>query len=140
MASRVVSTSKSRPTKSSSLENRSGSSAIRSSSYGLKSNNTAENKQKEVSKSGETPVEKTRLQKSSKFYKAGVVDAKTRRDSLNLKAKPMQGSFPVRSLPKGSSEKNIIHNISKLDEVLEDETIILLYLNMNWPEKRRKKH
>ncbi|CAF2110131.1 unnamed protein product [Brassica oleracea var. botrytis] len=128
MASRVVSTSKSRyittstpdpakatnipslatrqkPTKSSSLENRSGSSAIRSSSYGLKSNNTAENKQKEVSKSGETPVEKTRLQKSSKFYKAGVVDAKTRRDSLNLKAKPMQGSFPVRSLPKGSSEK-----------------------------------
>ncbi|CAN7034587.1 unnamed protein product [Brassica rapa subsp. trilocularis] len=34
-----------RPTKSSCLEKRSGSSAIRSSSYGLKSNNTAENKQ-----------------------------------------------------------------------------------------------
>ncbi|CAN7133831.1 unnamed protein product [Brassica rapa subsp. narinosa] len=34
-----------RPTKSSCVEKRSGSSAIRSSSYGLKSNNTAENKQ-----------------------------------------------------------------------------------------------
>ncbi|CAF2110134.1 unnamed protein product [Brassica napus] len=67
MTSQVLSTSKSRPTKSSSLEKRSGSSAIRSS---LKSNNTAENKQKELSKSGARPVEKTRLLKNSKVYKS----------------------------------------------------------------------
>nr|VDD06768.1 unnamed protein product [Brassica rapa] len=91
-----------RPTKSSCLEKRSGSSAIRSSSYGLKSNNTAENKQKELFKSDARPVEKTRLLKNSK---AGVIDAKTRRDSLKPKAKPMQVSLPVRSLPKGSSKK-----------------------------------
>ncbi|KAL0651895.1 hypothetical protein Bca4012_094586 [Brassica carinata] len=91
-----------RPTKSSSLEKRSGSSAIRSS---LKSNNTAENKQKELSKSGARPVEKTRLLKNSK---AGVIDVKTRRDSLNPKSKPMQVSLPVRSLPKGSSEKVLL--------------------------------
>ncbi|KAF2539455.1 hypothetical protein F2Q68_00019377 [Brassica cretica] len=88
-----------RPTKSSHLEKRS---AIRSSSNGLKSNNTSENKQEELSKSGATAVEKTRLQKNSK---AGVIDAKTRRDSLNPKAKPMQGGLPVRTLPKVSSEK-----------------------------------
>ncbi|XP_022545988.1 protein WVD2-like 7 isoform X3 [Brassica napus] len=92
-----------RPTKSSCLEKRSGSSAIRSSSYGLKSNNTAENKQKELFKSDARPVEKTRLLKNSK--QAGVIDAKTRRDSLKPKAKPMQVSLPVRSLPKGSSKK-----------------------------------
>ncbi|CAN6896665.1 unnamed protein product [Brassica oleracea] len=102
MTSQVLSTSKSRPTKSSSLEKRSGSSAIRSS---LKSNNTAENKQKELSKSGARPVEKTRLLKNSK---AGVIDVKTRRDSLNPKSKPMQVSLPVRSLPKGSSEKVLL--------------------------------
>ncbi|KAF2574723.1 hypothetical protein F2Q70_00001194 [Brassica cretica] len=78
-----------RPTKSSHLEKRS---AIRSSSNGLKSNNTSENKQEELSKSGATAVEKTRLQKNSK---AGVIDAKTRRDSLNPKAKPMQGGLPA---------------------------------------------
>ncbi|WZZ80915.1 hypothetical protein YC2023_101487 [Brassica napus] len=68
--------------------------AIRSSSYELKSQKQQhhENKQKELSKSGATPVEKTRLQKNSK--EAGMMDAKTWRDSL-----------PVRSLPKGSSEK-----------------------------------
>ncbi|CAN7133829.1 protein WVD2-like 7 isoform X2 [Brassica rapa] len=91
-----------RPTKSSHLEKRSDSSASRSSSFGFKSNNTSENNQKELSKSGARPVEKTRLLKNSK---AGVIDAKTRRDSLKPKAKPMQVSLPVRSLPKGSSEK-----------------------------------
>ncbi|KAF3498101.1 hypothetical protein DY000_02055406 [Brassica cretica] len=53
------------------------------------------NKQKELSKSSATSVEKTRLLKNSK----------ARRDSLNPKAKPMQSSLPVRTFPKGSSEK-----------------------------------
>ncbi|KAG2257410.1 hypothetical protein Bca52824_076704 [Brassica carinata] len=103
-----------RPTKSSSLEKRSCSSAIRSSSYGLKSNNTGENKQKELSKSGATAVEKTRLQKNSK---AGVIDAKTRRGFLNPKAKPMQGALPVRTLPKVSSEKRVYKYMRKRQAV-----------------------
>ncbi|KAJ4879700.1 Uncharacterized protein Rs2_36754 [Raphanus sativus] len=60
------------------------------------------NEQRQLSKSGAIHVEKTRVQKNSK---AGVIDTKTRRDSLKPKAKSMQGSRPVRSLPKGSSEK-----------------------------------
>ncbi|KAL0698935.1 hypothetical protein Bca4012_055057 [Brassica carinata] len=87
-----------RPRKSSHLEKVSGSSAVRFSPYGLKSNNTAENKQKEISTA--TPVEKTRWPKNSK---AGVIDVRTRRDSLKPKAKHMQGSLPIRTFPKGSS-------------------------------------
>ncbi|XP_010477741.1 PREDICTED: protein WVD2-like 7 isoform X2 [Camelina sativa] len=93
---------KGRPTKASNMEKRSGTTAYRSPSHGLKSNETVEKQQKELSKSGARPVEKTRLQKNPK---AGVIDAKTRRDSLNPKAKPMQGSLPVRILPKGSLDK-----------------------------------
>ncbi|XP_019091202.1 PREDICTED: protein WVD2-like 7 isoform X1 [Camelina sativa] len=94
---------KGRPTKASIMEKSSGTTAHRSPSHGLKSNETAEKQQKELSKSGARPVEKTRLQKNPK--QAGVNDAKTRRDSLNPKAKPMQGSLPVRTLPKGSLDK-----------------------------------
>ncbi|EOA40077.1 hypothetical protein CARUB_v10008773mg [Capsella rubella] len=90
---------KGRPAKASTMEMRSGTTAYRSPSHGQKSN---EKQQKELSKSGARPVEKTRLQKNPK---AGVIDAKTRRDSLNPKAKPMQGSLPVRTLPKGSLDK-----------------------------------
>ncbi|KAG2303751.1 hypothetical protein Bca52824_032402 [Brassica carinata] len=90
-----------RPAKASGMEKRISTSAHGgSASRGLKSNVTAEKQQKELSKSGARPVDKTRLQKNPK-----VVDAKTRRESLNPKAKPMQGSLPVRTLPKGSSDK-----------------------------------
>ncbi|CAF2110133.1 unnamed protein product, partial [Brassica napus] len=88
-----------RPTKSSCLEKRSGSSAIRSSSYGLKSNNTAENKQ---TKGGNISLSHDQ---TKHVGNAGVIDAKDRRKSLNPKAKPMQSSLPVRTTPKGSSEK-----------------------------------
>ncbi|KAF8085369.1 hypothetical protein N665_0668s0004 [Sinapis alba] len=82
-----------RPAKASGMEKK--------SSTNTKSNVRAEKQQKELSKSGARPVEKTRLQKNPK---AGVIDAKTRRDSLYPKAIPMQGSLP-RTLQKGSSEK-----------------------------------
>ncbi|CAF2045758.1 protein WVD2-like 7 isoform X2 [Brassica napus] len=86
-----------RPAKASVMEKRISTSAHGfSASRGLKSNVTAEKQQKELSKSGARPVEKTRLQKSPK---AGVVDAKTRKESMNPKAKP------VRTLPKVSSDK-----------------------------------
>ncbi|KAL1218961.1 Protein WVD2-like 7 [Cardamine amara subsp. amara] len=91
-----------RPTKASSLEKRTSTSAHPSPSHGLKSNKTTEKQEKELSKSGAKPVEKTRLQKNPK---AGVIDAKTRRDSLKPKAKPMQGSLPMRTIPKGSLDK-----------------------------------
>ncbi|CAH2033786.1 unnamed protein product [Thlaspi arvense] len=91
-----------RTTKASSMEKRSITNAHQSSSRGLKSNVTAEKEVKELSKSGVRPVEKTRLQKNPK---AGVIDAKTRKDTLNQKAKPVQGSLPVRTLPKGSLDK-----------------------------------
>ncbi|CAD5313611.1 unnamed protein product [Arabidopsis thaliana] len=91
-----------RPTKASSMEKRSGTTAYRSPSHGLKSNETAEKQQKEISKSGARPLEKTRLQKNPK---AGVIDAKTRRDSLNPKAKPVQGSLPMRTVSKSSLDK-----------------------------------
>ncbi|CAH8312990.1 unnamed protein product [Eruca vesicaria subsp. sativa] len=92
----------SRPAKASGMEKRISTSAHGSASRGLKSSVTAEKQQKELSKSGARPVEKTRLQKNPK---TGVVDAKTRRESLNPKAKPMQGSLPVRTLPKVASDK-----------------------------------
>ncbi|XP_009115468.1 nucleolar protein dao-5 isoform X2 [Brassica rapa] len=82
-----------RPAKASGIEKRISTSAHGSASRGLKSNVTA---QKELSKSGARPVEKTRLQKNPK---AGVVDAKTLKESMNPKAKP------VRTLPKVSSDK-----------------------------------
>ncbi|KAF8086744.1 hypothetical protein N665_0613s0013 [Sinapis alba] len=92
-----------RPAKASGMEKRISTSAHGySASRGLKSNVTAEKQQKELSKSGARPAEKTRLQKNPK---AGVIDAKTRGESLNPKAKPMQGSLPVRTLPKGPSDK-----------------------------------
>ncbi|CAG7864791.1 unnamed protein product [Brassica rapa] len=86
-----------RPAKASVMEKRISTSAHGfSASRGLKSNVTAEKQQKELSKSGARPVEKTRLQKNPK---AGVVDAKTLKESMNPKAKP------VRTLPKVSSDK-----------------------------------
>ncbi|KAF2620766.1 hypothetical protein F2Q68_00041081 [Brassica cretica] len=91
------------PTKSSCLEKRSGSSAIRSSSYGLKSNNTAENKQ--TKGAFQIWCNTCREGTVAEELEAGVIDAKDRRDSLNPKAKPMQSSLPVRTTPKGSSEK-----------------------------------
>ncbi|WZZ80917.1 hypothetical protein YC2023_101489 [Brassica napus] len=95
-----------RPTKSSCLEKRSGSSAIRSSSYGLKSNNTAENKQtKGAFQIWCNTCREGTVAEELEVYKAGVIDAKDRRKSLNPKAKPMQSSLPVRTTPKGSSEK-----------------------------------
>ncbi|CAA7036135.1 unnamed protein product [Microthlaspi erraticum] len=78
-----------RPTKASSMEKR--------------SNMTAQKQHKEPAKTGARPVEKTRLQKSPK---TGVMDAKTGRDSLNAKAKPVQGSLQVRTLPKAGTLKN----------------------------------
>ncbi|KAG7598145.1 hypothetical protein ISN44_As06g024390 [Arabidopsis suecica] len=92
-----------RPTKASSMEKRSGTTAYRSPSHGLKSNETTEKQKKELSKSGARPVEKTGLQKNPKA--GGVIDAKTRRDSLNPKAKPVQGSLPMRTLPKSTFDK-----------------------------------
>ncbi|CAH8253400.1 unnamed protein product [Arabidopsis lyrata] len=92
-----------RPTKASSMEKRSGTTAYRSPSHGLKSNETTEKQKKELSKSGARPVEKTGLQKNPKA--GGVIDVKTRRDSLNPKAKPVQGSLPMRTLPKSSLDK-----------------------------------
>ncbi|KAF2588625.1 hypothetical protein F2Q70_00040404 [Brassica cretica] len=92
-----------RPTKSSCLEKRSGSSAIRSSSYGLKSNNTTENKQ--TKGAFQIWCNTCREGTVAEELEAGVIDAKDRRDSLNPKAKPMQSSLPVRTTPKGSSEK-----------------------------------
>ncbi|KAH0864411.1 hypothetical protein HID58_081622, partial [Brassica napus] len=92
-----------RPTKSSCLEKRSGSSAIRSSSYGLKSNNTAENKQ--TKGAFQIWCNTCREGTVAEELEAGVIDAKDRRKSLNPKAKPMQSSLPVRTTPKGSSEK-----------------------------------
>lgn len=65
---------------------------------GVESNVRAEKQQKELSKSGARPVEKTRLQKNPK---AGVIYAKTRRDSLNQNA----SSLPVRTLQRGSAAK-----------------------------------
>ncbi|CAN7043300.1 hypothetical protein Bca4012_071529 [Brassica carinata] len=86
-----------RPAKASGMEKRSSTSGHDySASRGLKSNVTVEKQQKELSNSGARPVDKTRLQKNPK---GGVVDAKTKRESLNPKAKP------VRILPKVSSEK-----------------------------------
>lgn len=86
-----------RHAKASGMEKRSSTSAHGySASRGLKSNAAAEKQQKELSKSGARPIDKTRLQKNPK---AGVVDAKTKRESLTPKAKP------VRTLPKVSSEK-----------------------------------
>ncbi|KAG2265472.1 hypothetical protein Bca52824_072551 [Brassica carinata] len=82
-----------RPAKVSGMEKRSSTNTC-----GLKSNVRAEKQQKELSRSGARPVEKTRLQKNPK---AGVIDAKTRRDSLNPKA----SSLPVRTLRKGSAAK-----------------------------------
>ncbi|KAJ0257734.1 F3 protein [Hirschfeldia incana] len=86
-----------RPAKASGMEKRISTSAHGySASRGLKSNVTAEKQQRELPKTGARPVDKTRLQKNPK---AGVVDAKTKRESLNPKAKP------VRTLPKVSSDK-----------------------------------
>uniref|UniRef100_A0A1J3E7R9 Protein WVD2-like 7 n=1 Tax=Noccaea caerulescens TaxID=107243 RepID=A0A1J3E7R9_NOCCA len=72
-----------RPTKASSMEKR--------------SNITAQKQHKEQAKTGERPVEKTGLQKSPM---AGVIDTKPRRETLNPKSKPVQGSLQVRTLPK----------------------------------------
>ncbi|CAH8358841.1 unnamed protein product [Eruca vesicaria subsp. sativa] len=85
-----------RPAKASGMEKRSST-----NTHGLKSNVRAEKQQKEISKSGARPAEKTRLQKNSR---ARVLDAKTRRESLNPKALHMQGSHP-RPLQKSYSEK-----------------------------------
>ncbi|CAN8291797.1 unnamed protein product [Cochlearia groenlandica] len=81
-----------RPTKASTMEKRSITNNQHSSSRGLKGNATADKQQKEVSKYGARPIEKTRFLKNTK---AATSDAKTRRSSLKPKAKPMQGSLTV---------------------------------------------
>ncbi|KAF3517681.1 hypothetical protein DY000_02063522 [Brassica cretica] len=74
------------------------SNSHRSSSFVPKSSRTAE--KQELSRPGARAVEKTRLPAKPK---AEVTNAKTRRQSLDPKAKSMQGD-----LPKGSSDKLIL--------------------------------
>ncbi|XP_013589758.1 PREDICTED: uncharacterized protein LOC106298224 isoform X2 [Brassica oleracea var. oleracea] len=75
-----------------------GSNSHRSSSFVPKSSRTAE--KQELSRPGARAVEKTRIPAKPK---AEVTNAKTRRQSLDPKAKSMQGD-----LPKGSSDKLIL--------------------------------
>lgn len=72
-----------------------GSNPHRSSSFVPKSNKTAE--KQEISRSGTRPVERIRLPAKPK---AEVTNAKSRRQSLDPKARSMRGP-----LPKGSSDK-----------------------------------
>ncbi|XP_010512083.1 PREDICTED: protein WVD2-like 7 [Camelina sativa] len=75
---------------------RKGSNSHRSSSFVSKSNGTTE-KQKEPSRFNARSVEKIRLQAKPK---AEATNSKTRRQSLDPKAKSKQGLFPKDSLHK----------------------------------------
>ncbi|XP_010551458.1 PREDICTED: protein WVD2-like 7 isoform X2 [Tarenaya hassleriana] len=94
---------KDRPVKVGSKEKKN----VGAQSFGLKSTETAE-KQKELSKSsreksGARTVERTRLLAKPK---AGSTDVKTQRHSLDPNSKTIQGSLPVPTLSKGSSDKD----------------------------------